>query len=273
MPKIRLAGLAAKRIHPVVKKKSSDNDQKKIIAGLSLKGGEKSQDVPTVAVDLRQTTLVLTASPQGLQIMVHKRELGVKRVEKDKAKEVGSSRIIVGDDEDVEVLEDVALTRKAKKPWNASSKSPHNIFVEVRESEDNDKENESRGSEGPDCDYSAHIRKFFEGEPSDISCEVYDMIHPHLQRALATVDSFWTRGWADYSEKSSAGVKLSAVKALVAWSLVLIEEVESSVQDLELNKMSVDTTLRNVENIIKDWDRMQERATWLRGLSMSQKKK
>ncbi|KAL2558562.1 hypothetical protein Fot_03301 [Forsythia ovata] len=161
--------------------------------------------------------------------MVHKRKLRVKRAEKDKAKEMGSSRITVGDDKDIDVLQDVSLTKKAKKPWTASFKG--------------DKEVESRGSERLDYDHSAHIRKFFEGEPSDIGREVYDMIHPHIQPVLATVDSFWTRSWADYSDKSSSRVKLSAVKALIARSLVLIENVESSVQDLELNKTSVDIAL------------------------------
>ncbi|KAL2479484.1 hypothetical protein Adt_32450 [Abeliophyllum distichum] len=52
------------------------------------------------------------------------------------------------------------------------------------------------------------------------------MIHPHFQRAFTTVDSFWTHVWASYSIKSFAGVKLSAAKALVAWSLVLIEEAQ-----------------------------------------------
>ncbi|KAL2502394.1 hypothetical protein Fot_36242 [Forsythia ovata] len=63
LPKSGLAGLAAKRIHSVVKNKSSDNDQKKILAGLSLKGGEKNQDVPPAPVDPRQTILAPTVLP------------------------------------------------------------------------------------------------------------------------------------------------------------------------------------------------------------------
>ncbi|KAL2553342.1 hypothetical protein Fot_06961 [Forsythia ovata] len=55
--------------------------------------------------------------------------------------------------------------------------------------------------------------------------------------------------------------------------MVLIEEAESSVHDLELNKMSVDTALQNVENIIKDRDRLQEWATWLQGALHESKKK
>ncbi|KAL2525979.1 Uncharacterized protein Adt_11033 [Abeliophyllum distichum] len=54
------------------------------------------------------------------------------------------------------------------------------------------------------------------------------MILPHLQRTLTIVDSFWTHDWADYSVKSSDGVKLSTIKTLVARSLVLIEEAKSS---------------------------------------------
>ncbi|KAL2551661.1 hypothetical protein Fot_05568 [Forsythia ovata] len=50
LPKI---GLAAKKITPVVKKKSSDNEQKRVLVGLSLKGGEKNQDVPPNPVDPR----------------------------------------------------------------------------------------------------------------------------------------------------------------------------------------------------------------------------
>ncbi|KAL2502354.1 Plus3 domain-containing protein [Forsythia ovata] len=63
LPKSGLAGLAAKRIPSVVKNKSSDNDQKKILAGLSLKGGEKNQDVPPAPVDPRQTILAPTVLP------------------------------------------------------------------------------------------------------------------------------------------------------------------------------------------------------------------
>ncbi|KAL2528828.1 hypothetical protein Fot_21429 [Forsythia ovata] len=103
-----------------------------------------------------------------------------------------------------------------------------------------------------------HIRKILEGEHSDINLKVFYMITPHLQWALITVDLFLTHDWTNYSVKSSAGVKLSTVKALVAQSLVLIKETKSSVWDLELNKTSVDTALHNVENIIKDQDRFKE---------------
>ncbi|KAL2520850.1 hypothetical protein Fot_24796 [Forsythia ovata] len=90
LPNIGLAGLAAKKIPLVVKKKSSDNDQKRILTGLSLKGREKDQNVLPIPSNLKQTTLVPTASPQGLQIMVQKQELGAKKTEKGKTNGAGS---------------------------------------------------------------------------------------------------------------------------------------------------------------------------------------
>ncbi|KAL2488672.1 hypothetical protein Fot_41964 [Forsythia ovata] len=116
LPKIGLAGLAAKKIPPVVKKESSNNDQKKILTSLSLNGGEKNQDAPPTLVDPRQTHLAPTASSQGLKIMAQKQEVGVKIVETIKERCELSSRTPVDEDDDVEVLEDPALTRKAKKP-------------------------------------------------------------------------------------------------------------------------------------------------------------
>ncbi|KAL2502395.1 hypothetical protein Fot_36243 [Forsythia ovata] len=104
-----------------------------------------------------------------------------------------SSKTSMDEDEDVEVLEDPALSRKAKKPWTASSQSPQNTAAEAQERDGDDKGVELRGSEGPGQDQSAHVKKFFEGGHSDFNRKVYDMIHPYLQRALATVDSFWTR--------------------------------------------------------------------------------
>ncbi|KAL2502283.1 hypothetical protein Fot_36131 [Forsythia ovata] len=120
LPKIGLAGLATKKILPVVKKKSSDNDQKKILFGLSLKSGEKDQDVPTVPSNPRQTVLVPSISPLGLQIMVQKQELGTNETEKKKTKGTGSdigqsSKWPLEDDDDLEVLEEVGLSKKARK--------------------------------------------------------------------------------------------------------------------------------------------------------------
>ncbi|KAL2529820.1 hypothetical protein Fot_22421 [Forsythia ovata] len=70
LPQFGLASLAAKKIPLMVQKKSSYNDQKRTLVGLSLNGGEKDQDVPTTTSDPRQTILVPSTSPQGLQIMV-----------------------------------------------------------------------------------------------------------------------------------------------------------------------------------------------------------
>ncbi|KAL2508735.1 hypothetical protein Fot_32382 [Forsythia ovata] len=163
LPKIGLASLVAKEIPSVVKNKSLDNGQKKIFSGLILKGGEKNQNILPASVDLRQTILAPTASPQGLRIMAQKQEVGIKRMETNKEKGGVSSKMPVDEDEDVEVLKDQELTRKAKKPRTTSSKSTQNTAIEVHERNGDDKEVESRGSEGQDCDYSAHVRKFFKG--------------------------------------------------------------------------------------------------------------
>ncbi|KAL2474757.1 hypothetical protein Adt_35493 [Abeliophyllum distichum] len=74
---------------------------------------------------------------------------------------------------------------------------------------------------------------------------------------LTTVDSFWTHGWDDYSIKSSVGVKLSAVKALVARSLVSIKEAESSVQDLELNKTILNESKSNIRLLTDEKDKLK----------------
>ncbi|KAL2557818.1 hypothetical protein Fot_02557 [Forsythia ovata] len=72
LSKFGLAGLAAKKIHLMEKKKSSDNDKKWILAELCLKCGEKDQDAPPASFDPRQTVLVPSALPHGLQIIVQK---------------------------------------------------------------------------------------------------------------------------------------------------------------------------------------------------------
>ncbi|KAL2529664.1 hypothetical protein Fot_22265 [Forsythia ovata] len=75
LPKIGLEGLAAKKIPPVAKKKSSDNDQKRILPGLSLKGGEKDKDDPPASSDLRQTILgVLNESKNDLKPLTEERD-------------------------------------------------------------------------------------------------------------------------------------------------------------------------------------------------------
>ncbi|KAL2529696.1 hypothetical protein Fot_22297 [Forsythia ovata] len=63
--------------------------------------------------------------------------------------------------------------------------------------------------------------------------------------ATTLVDSFWTEGWVAYSNKSSAEEKLNAAKALIARSLIFIEETEGSISDLELNQRNVATGVLN----------------------------
>ncbi|KAL2529193.1 hypothetical protein Fot_21794 [Forsythia ovata] len=87
LPKIWLASLAAKKIPPVMKEKSSNHDHKMTLTSLSLKGGEKDQDTTLVPTDSRQTVLVSIALSQGLQLTLQKQEVGAKRAEKKRAKE------------------------------------------------------------------------------------------------------------------------------------------------------------------------------------------
>ncbi|KAL2552542.1 hypothetical protein Fot_06161 [Forsythia ovata] len=96
----------------------------------------------------------------------------------------GFSRPSTKDEEDVEVLEEIALTRKAKRPGTASSKSPQKLAVGGDESTETDKEVKPQGSEGPDYNHFVHIRKILEGGPYHINPEVFDMIPPHLQREM-----------------------------------------------------------------------------------------
>ncbi|KAL2456714.1 hypothetical protein Fot_56711 [Forsythia ovata] len=105
LPKIGLVGLAAKRIPLVVKKKSSDNDQKRTLAGLSLKGFANYD-----------------AEASGVS----------KRVEEAKAKGTGSNigqsfKWHLEDNDDLEVLEEGGLSKKARRPRTASSRSPQNM--------------------------------------------------------------------------------------------------------------------------------------------------
>ncbi|KAL2500713.1 Uncharacterized protein Fot_34561 [Forsythia ovata] len=80
--KIGLAGLAAKKIPPVMMTKTADNDQKRTLVELSFKDREKDQHTAPANTDPRQTTLVSTISSQGLQIMVQKQEVETKHAEK-----------------------------------------------------------------------------------------------------------------------------------------------------------------------------------------------
>ncbi|KAL2551756.1 hypothetical protein Fot_05465 [Forsythia ovata] len=122
LSKIVLAGLAAKKIPPVLKKNSLNNDQKRILVGLSLKGGEKYQDAHLAPSDLMQTTLIPTASLHDLQIMVQNQELGAIKTEKEKIKGAnsdvgGSSKQSLRDKDDMEVLEEDELSKKVRKLW------------------------------------------------------------------------------------------------------------------------------------------------------------
>ncbi|KAL2553252.1 hypothetical protein Fot_06871 [Forsythia ovata] len=69
---------------------------------------------------------------------------------------------------------------------------------------------EPQALEGLNYDHSFHMKKILEVRPSDVNFMVFDMMPPNLQRAITTVDSFWTDGWASYSAKTSAEVKLNA---------------------------------------------------------------
>ncbi|KAL2529160.1 hypothetical protein Fot_21761 [Forsythia ovata] len=136
LPKIGLASLAAKKIHLVMKKRSFDQDHKKNITGLSLKGREKDKNVVPTLIDFRQTFLVPTGSSWRSSNKWRPRELR-ERVLRELALK-----------EDVEILEEIALTRKAKKSRTASSKSSQNLGAEVDESTEGDKEMEPQNSEG-----------------------------------------------------------------------------------------------------------------------------
>ncbi|KAL2549510.1 Uncharacterized protein Fot_11040 [Forsythia ovata] len=83
LPRIGLASLAAKRIPSEIKEKSSDHDQKKTLAGLSLNGGEKDKDHDPARTDPKQNALVPTTTTQGLQLIAQKQEAGAKRTEKE----------------------------------------------------------------------------------------------------------------------------------------------------------------------------------------------
>ncbi|KAL2501282.1 hypothetical protein Fot_35137 [Forsythia ovata] len=98
------------------------------------------------------------------------------------------------------------------------------------------------------------------------------MLPDYLAKAVTTVDSFWTKGWVRYSVLASPGHKLTAAKALAVRSMMLIEEVETSVRDMELTNRNTDTALRNTQKIVKDMDHFQERDAWLQG-SLNESKK
>ncbi|KAL2515197.1 hypothetical protein Fot_29168 [Forsythia ovata] len=123
------------------------------------------------------------------------------------------------DEEELEVLEDESLIRRAKKPRTSSSKSLQNQPTGGALSLETHEVFEPQASERLNYDQSVHIKKVLEEMPSDINSEVFDMILHHLQWTITIVNSFWTDGWASYFAKSSAKAKLIVAKALAARSL------------------------------------------------------
>ncbi|KAL2501372.1 Intermediate filament [Forsythia ovata] len=79
-----------------------------------------------------------------------------------------------------------------------------------------------------------HIKKNLEKKLAETTPVVLSMRPDDLAMAATMVDSFWT----------DPSLKLSITKALVVWSILLIEEAETD---------------------IKDRNHFQERATWLQG--------
>ncbi|KAL2558180.1 hypothetical protein Fot_02919 [Forsythia ovata] len=100
LPKIDLAGLAAKKIPPVVRKKEADKNQKKELASLSLKSSEQMSTPQTPNKPHLHHPCLPRIGP--------------------------SSKHSSKDEEDLEVLEDESLIRRAKKSITASSKSLQN---------------------------------------------------------------------------------------------------------------------------------------------------
>ncbi|KAL2555528.1 Uncharacterized protein Fot_00267 [Forsythia ovata] len=199
------------------------------------------------------------------------KKTGKKGDKRDAIPEVGgSSKRSLKDEDNLEILKEEGLSRKATKPRTASSKSPQNQSMEGVGTSNVQGEANLPSQEGEMPDHFFHVKKSLERRPCDISPKVLGMLPNHLQRATATVDSFWTDSWAAYSAKSSVEAKLIAAKALAARSMVLIEEAEVSVRDLELNKRNV--ALRNVEKMIKDLDYFKELSSWLQ-VSLKESKK
>ncbi|KAL2508375.1 hypothetical protein Fot_32022 [Forsythia ovata] len=71
-------------------------------------------------------------------------------------------------------------------------------------------------------------------------------------KITVVVDSYWTEEWVTYSDQSSPSLKLSAPKAMAAWSPMLIEKAEIEVRVMELNKKNSKMALRNADHIIRD---------------------
>ncbi|KAL2494755.1 uncharacterized protein Fot_38512 [Forsythia ovata] len=110
-----------------------------------------------------------------------------------------------------------------------------------------------------------YMKKVLEGRPVAISSDVLNMLPGPASKVAAMIDSYWTEEWVKYSDQSSANLKLSTAKAMVAWPFMLIEEAETEVHDMELTKKSSKTALQNADKIIKDRDHFQDQVTWLQG--------
>ncbi|KAL2489593.1 Uncharacterized protein Fot_42885 [Forsythia ovata] len=146
---IGLAGLAAKKISLVVKSKDADKDQKKTLSGLSPKVWANIMMLWPYPIRDKMT-LVPAMSAQGIQFMVEKKKVGAKQMEK-KTNEPGkknekkytyitsskkkstyitssmtgigaSSKHSLKNEDDIEILEDESLSKKAKKSRTAASK-------------------------------------------------------------------------------------------------------------------------------------------------------
>ncbi|KAL2508697.1 hypothetical protein Fot_32344 [Forsythia ovata] len=165
------------------------------------------------------------------------------------------------DEEDIEVLEEDGLARRAMKSKITSSKSSQNLSVEVAGPSEAFEHDGLSVPEEDGVEKLRHIKNVFDGRTAKITLAILSMLSDHLAKVATTVDSFWTESWVEYSVQSFLGLKLIAAKALATWSMLLIEEVETIIQDLELTKRSTETTLRNTEKIINDRDYFRERVT------------
>ncbi|KAL2552042.1 hypothetical protein Fot_05661 [Forsythia ovata] len=205
---------------------------------------ENDKSTVSAPTDSRQTILVPTATAHGLQFMAQKQKVGAKRSKKESAKgavseEKGSSKRSLTDEDDLEILEEEGLSKKARKPRTASSRSSQNLAAQRDEIPVIEEEEEEVAETEEGYDHSVHIKKIFQSQTSKVSAEALGLLPTHLRRATTTIDFFWTESWVAYSEKSFAEDKLKATKVLTTQSLVLIEEAEISVSDLELKKINV----------------------------------
>ncbi|KAL2508917.1 hypothetical protein Fot_32564 [Forsythia ovata] len=124
LPKIGMASLASKKIPRMMKKKSFANDQKRTLVGLSLKGGEKDQDTAHVSTYPRVCKLWHKSKIWG------PREWRRKKTKEAGSEVGGSSKRSQRNEDDLEVLEEEWLSKKARKPRTVSSRSHQNMVAE-----------------------------------------------------------------------------------------------------------------------------------------------